>query len=67
MLTVAQLNAGDTTITIEDDRITADSAVDIYVGEYGVSPTGVTGANGSVTMTFNALDHDLLVGVIPRL
>lgn len=67
MLTVAQLSAGETTITIEDDRIHADSAVDIYVGEYGVNPTGVTGAEGSVTMAFDALDHDLLVGVIPRL
>ncbi len=67
MLTVAQLSAGETSVTIEDARIHTDSAVDIYVGEFGVNPTGVTGAEGSVTMTFNALDHDLLVGVIPRL
>lgn len=62
-ITKATLAAGDTSITIADQRITANSAMSFYTSEYGVNPTAVSVANGSVTLTFDVQTEEMEVGV----
>lgn len=57
------LTAGDTSITISDESITTDSMIDIYTDVYGVNPSEVTVASGSITLTFDAQETDLSVKV----
>lgn len=57
------LTAGQTSLTISDNRITTDSLLDIYTSIYGVSPTAVTVSAGSVTLTFEAQAADMDVAV----
>lgn len=57
------LTAGETTLTIFDSSITEDSMIDIYTDVYGVNPTEVTVANGSITLIFDAQETDLSVKV----
>ena len=57
------LTAGNTSLTISDNRITTDSMFDIYTDVYGVNPTAVTVASGSITLTFEAHQSDLGVKV----
>ena len=58
------LVAGQTGITLSNPYITTDSKVDPYTDVYGVNPTGITVANGSVTLTFEAQLTDLGVKVV---
>lgn len=58
------LEAGETSITLSSEAITASSTIDIYTGTYGVDPTDVTVATGSITMTFTAQLADLPVKVV---
>ena len=58
------LTAGQTTITFTDSSITANSTVDVYTSVYGVSPTEITSATGSLTLTFDSQDSDLSVKVV---
>lgn len=58
------LTAGQTSLTISDTAITADSLIDIYTDKYGVNPTNVVSAAGSVTLTFEAQTSDLNVKVV---
>ncbi len=62
-ITKAVLPAGATTVTITDSRITTNSALSFYTSIYGVNPTDVSVAAGSVTLTFDAQDTDMKVGV----
>ena len=57
------LTAGETTITLTYYSITTDSTFDFYTSIYGVSPTNVTVANGSVTLEFDAQETDMTVEV----
>lgn len=57
------LVAGNTEVTITDERITADSALTCYTSVWGVNPTKVEVSDGSVTLTFYAQSADLEVGV----
>ena len=57
------LAAGETTIAFTDDAITTDSTFDFYTSIYGVSPTNVAVANGSVTLEFDAQETDMAVEV----
>lgn len=57
------LATGETSVTIEDARITTNSVLSIYTSIYGVSPSGVTVNNGSVVLTFDPQATDLEVGV----
>lgn len=57
------LQAGQTTVTITDSAITANSVYDIYTSVYGLNPTDVTVATGSITLTFDAQQSDLEVKV----
>lgn len=50
----AALAAGSTTVTISDERILADSMIDIYTDVYGVNPTSAEASAGSLTLTFEA-------------
>lgn len=57
------LTAGATEVTITDERITADCGLTVYTGVWGINPSAVTVANGSVTLTFYAQSADMEVGV----
>lgn len=57
------LAAGDTSITISDERITTSSILSFYTSIYGVNPTSVNVSEGSVTLEFKAQDEDMTVGV----
>lgn len=59
----ATLSAGQTNITITDNRITANSAMSFYTSIYGVNPTAVQATTGRVTLTFDAQQGDMEVGV----
>ena len=61
-----KLSAGSTTITLTDAAITTtgDHTVDLYTSAYGVNPTDVTVAEGSITMTFEPQAADLWVGAV---
>lgn len=57
------LAAGKTSIKISADPITTDSILSFFTSVYGVNPTSVNVQNGSVTMTFEAQEVDMKVGV----
>ena len=57
------LTAGQTEITITSDLITEDSALRFYTSIYGVNPKEVHAEKGKVTLTFEAQDKDMTVGV----
>lgn len=57
------LTTGSTTLTLSDASITTASEVDVWVDTFGVNPTNVVVASGSVTLTFDALEADLGVKV----
>ena len=59
-----KIDTGQSTLTLTDSAIKEDSILDIYVSQYGVSPTSVTSEVGSVTLTFGKLDNDLNVKVV---
>ena len=59
------LSAGSTLFAIYDSDIHSNSTIDIYVGSafYGVNPTSVTLAEGSITMIFPAQSSAMPVKV----
>ena len=60
------LTAGQTSLVLSNEAITTDSTVyGVFVPDtfYGVNPTGVTVATGSVTLTFPQQASDLPVKV----
>lgn len=57
------LTAGETEITITDERITETSILTFYTSIYGVSPKIVSVDTGSVTLTFYSQETDMEVGV----
>lgn len=60
----ATLRAGSTSVTISDENITVNSFLLPVVSVWGIAPTAVTPAEGSVTMTFAAQANDITVGVL---
>ncbi len=62
-ITTTTLAAGATSVIISDSQITTNSALSFYTSVYGVNPTAVSVVNGSVTLTFDAQDTDMKVGV----
>lgn len=46
------LVAGNTSITLSDASILTTSTIDIYTDVFGVNPTAISVATGSVTLTF---------------
>lgn len=59
------LTAGQTTITLQDAAILTTSTVEIYTDVFGVNPTSVVVAAGSVTITFPAQANN--IGVKARI
>lgn len=57
------LIAGNTQITISSPYITEDSALSFYTSIYGVNPSKVEVAEGSVTLEFPSQEEDMEVGV----
>lgn len=57
------LKAGETEVTIEDSRITTNSAFDLYTSVFGVNPIDISVTTGSITLTFEVRITDLEVGV----
>lgn len=60
------LTAGQTTLVLSDTSITTDSIVeDVFVPDtfFGVNPTNILVATGSVTLTFPAQSNDMPVKV----
>ena len=60
---VGTLTAGQTSITLSDASILTTSTLDFYTDIFGVSPTSVTVATGSVTLAFEAQSADMSVKV----
>lgn len=71
-LITGTLTAGETTIELIDDSITADSIIDPYVDvPLGVESENISYATkkievGKVTFTFNPLDTNITVGIIVK-
>lgn len=57
------LTVGETEITIYAEAITTDSVLSFFTSIYGVAPDSVNVQNGFVTMTFDAQETDMKVGV----
>ena len=62
-LPTATLSSGSTSVTIADTSIKENGLIDIYTDVYGLNPTSVVVANGSVTLTFDAQESDVQVKV----
>ena len=62
---IGTLTAGQTSITFSSAVITTSSTVDYYVDDsfYGVNPTAITLATGSVTLTFDEQESNMPVKV----
>lgn len=62
-ITRGTLAAGETSITIADERITENSVIEPSTSIYGVNPISAVATIGSVTYTFAAQESDMEVGV----
>ena len=69
IILTATLEAGETELTFEDERITSDSFLDLYAWNSKVGYEDVTVDTGSVTYTFeeqeNDIDFSLRIANIP--
>ena len=54
VLTSTTISASDTTYTFTDNRILADSVIDVYDTIFGFAPTNINTVAGSCTVTFPA-------------
>ena len=57
------LVAGNTSLVLSDAAITTSSMIDIYTDTYGVNPSAVGVATGSITLTFDSQAADVAVKV----
>jgi len=57
------LLAGQTSLTIQDVAITANSTIDVYTDTFGVSPTNQVVTSGQIVLTFEAQANDVGVKV----
>lgn len=60
------LAVGSTTLTLSDAAILTTSTIDIYTDVYGVAPSNVVVATGSITLTFDARESALNVKVVVK-
>lgn len=63
LATYKTLNAGQTSITLENENINNNSVLSFYTSIYGVQPNSVSVSNGSVTLNFDAQKSAMQVGV----
>ena len=59
----SSLTTGQTEVTITHASIKTNSVLSFYSSIYGVNPTAVQVAEGSVTLTFDQQQSDMEVGV----
>ena len=61
----ATLTAGQTSLVFSNAVITIDSTIEVFVNDafYGVNPTAITLATGSLTLVFSEQDSDMPVKV----
>ena len=59
----ATLTAGNTQVVVSNGLITTDSVLSFYTSVYGLNPSEVLVEDGSVTLTFDAQETDIEVGV----
>lgn len=57
------LTAGQTSITFTDNVINANRTIDYFPSIYGVVPTSITVATGSVIFTFEEQNVDMILKV----
>ena len=57
------LVAGQTSVTLQDSSILTTSTIDVYTDTFGVNPTAISVAAGSVTLTFPAQQTNIGVKV----
>lgn len=57
------LTAGETSLVINDTSISEGDVVEVCTSKYGVNPTEVAVANGSITLTFSSQTANLNVVV----
>lgn len=57
------LTAGNTQVVVSNGLITTDSILSFYTSVYGLNPSEVLVEDGSVTLTFDAQETDIEVGV----
>lgn len=57
------LAAGNTSLVLSNAAITTASTFDFYTDTFGVNPTDVNVASGSITLTFEAQANDVAVKV----
>ena len=60
------LAAGNTTLTLTDNRITTNSMIDYYTDAYGINPTSVVVTTGQIVLTFAAQATALNVKVVVK-
>ena len=60
------LTAGNTSLVLSDAAVLTTSMIDIYTDVYGLNPTAVTVAVGSITLTFEAQQSDVSVKVVVK-
>ena len=59
----ATLTVGNTQVVVSNGLITTDSILSFYTSVYGLNPSEVLVEDGSVTLTFDAQETDIEVGV----
>ena len=57
------LTAGSTSITLTHSKLYTSSTIEIFTDTWGVNPTNVVVASGSITLTFEAQQNDVGVKV----
>ena len=57
------LEAGETSLTIANAKITTDSTIDVYTDTFDISPTNQVVTSGQIVLTFEAQANDLGVKV----
>ena len=55
------LEAGQTSLTLQNDHITANSMIDWYCAQ---NPTSITISTGQIVLTFDEQDNDMVVKVV---
>jgi len=57
------LTAGNTTVTIANEAITTTATFDFYTDTYGINPIDISVSTGSITLTFEEQESDVIVKV----
>lgn len=60
---IGTLEAGETTLTIQNNAITTTATYDFFTDTFGVSPTEVEVETGQLTLTFDEQEADVSVKV----